>query len=523
MVSGTECLDYTSVYLQNESISRTRGDVNYKEYSMSAKKPKDIMRLAKSLVETHNLTKIRPSTVRRQYVIMRDNEKLSDDRAVEIINCSNYNRFKSWDERERYQKNVRIISPVSDDRKANSHSGYRCTCQTYMDEYECEHAMAISIAKNELSQSIIMHMPLGLKRGPGRPVKAVKGALNPQIKVNKKNSKIELSDTTITQGNALQLSLIRLPKLTRINLPHILLGNGDAIAIDSEKRLILKGFVWDNMSCSYDALFTTLWMIYFLGREEIRNTFNSTLPLMAKMYREMIGNTLTFKEANDRIRDTYFISTPIVDFRRGVFQGVSDITSHLLLQCVLSVDENEKDCFTFQYNCIKKCTNTLCIDISKERTSECALRCLFFGVDVDTTKTVTQMIIQYFALENRNFRCHVCSHQMVYTKSLVSCPLILCICFNGTSVLSEFEKVVVIKNETYDFVSALYLLGQHFRTRFNISNKAYEYDGILNGGVLKEINSKNAFCGTIFNVDKTVMMVAMSIYYVKRDGNELYV
>ena len=82
----------------------------------------------------------------------------------------------------------------------------------------------------------------------------------------------------------------------------------------------------------------------------------------------------------------------------------------------------------------------------------------------------------------------------------------------------------MIKNETYDFVSALYLLGrQHFRTRFNISNKAYEYDGMLNGGVLKEINSENAFCGTIFNVDKTVMMVAMSIYYVKKDGNELYV
>ena len=150
------------------------------------------------------------------------------------------------------------------------------------------------------------------------------------------------------------------------------------------------------MSCSYDALFTTLWIIYFLGRDEIRNSFNSTLPLMAKMYREMIGKTLTFKEANDRIRDTYFISTPIVDYSRGVYQGISDITSHLLVQCVLSVEENEIDCFTFQYNCLKKCTNTLCTEISKETTSECALRCLFFGVDVDTTKTVTEMIIQFF-------------------------------------------------------------------------------------------------------------------------------
>ena len=52
LVSGTECLDYTSVYLQNESISRTRGGVNYKEYSMSAKKPKDIIKLS-SVIPIH--------------------------------------------------------------------------------------------------------------------------------------------------------------------------------------------------------------------------------------------------------------------------------------------------------------------------------------------------------------------------------------------------------------------------------------------------------------------------------------
>ena len=155
LVSGTECLDYTSALLQNESISRTPRNVNYKKYSMSTKIPTEIMRLGKSLVDTHDLKKTRPSTVRRQYLTMRDNEELLDDRAGEIISCSNCNRFKSWDKRESFQKNVRIISPVLDNSLANSHSGYRCTSQTYMDEYECEHAMAISIAKNELSQSII--------------------------------------------------------------------------------------------------------------------------------------------------------------------------------------------------------------------------------------------------------------------------------------------------------------------------------------------------------------------------------
>jgi predicted transcriptional regulator len=76
-----------------------------------------------------------------------------------------------------------------------------------MDEYECEHAMAISIAKNELSESITMHMPLGLKKGRGRPVKATKGALNRQIEVKVKNTKTGVStenehvDVMIKKGN----------------------------------------------------------------------------------------------------------------------------------------------------------------------------------------------------------------------------------------------------------------------------------------------------------------------------------
>ena len=314
MVSGTECLDYTLAFLQNESISRTRGDVNYKEYSVSTKKPIEIMRLAKSLVEIQNLKKIRPSTVRRQYVIMRNNEKLSDDRAVEMINCSNYNRFKSWDERENFQRNVRIISPILGDRSANSHSGYRCTCQTYMDEYECEHAMAICMAKNELSKLIIMHMPLGLKRGPGRPIKAVKGALNRQIVTNLKNTKTgmttknEYLDATIREGKYILFMLVVSSQINSDYIFFIPLGNENVTTAAPERQLNLSGFIWNNMSCAYDALFTTLWIIYFTGPDIMKKTFNSTLPLMAKMYREMSDNTLTFKEANDRIRDTYFIS-----------------------------------------------------------------------------------------------------------------------------------------------------------------------------------------------------------------------
>ena len=53
-----------------------------------------------------------------------------------------------------------------------------------MDEYECEHSLAISMLKNQLSESVSMDMPLGLKKCRGRPLKAVKGALIKQPEVN---------------------------------------------------------------------------------------------------------------------------------------------------------------------------------------------------------------------------------------------------------------------------------------------------------------------------------------------------
>ena len=55
-----------------------------------------------------------------------------------------------------------------------------------MDEDECEHSLATSILKNQLSKSVSMDMPLGLKKCRGRPLKAFKWALNKQPEVNQK-------------------------------------------------------------------------------------------------------------------------------------------------------------------------------------------------------------------------------------------------------------------------------------------------------------------------------------------------
>ena len=43
--------------------------------------------------------------------------------------------------------------------------GFKCTCQDYLKEYDCLHALAMSTAKNKLSTYMSMEIPIGQKKG----------------------------------------------------------------------------------------------------------------------------------------------------------------------------------------------------------------------------------------------------------------------------------------------------------------------------------------------------------------------
>ena len=166
---------------------------------MVPKNSSDVTNKALSLTKSRDLVKLRPTILRKQYLMLKEDRDVADIEILRMINTSNRNSFTSWEEREEYFKNVRIISPLSSNRSLYCSSVYECTCPTYLDEYECEHTVAICVANNKLPESRSMHLPIGLKRGPGRPSKAVKGALNRQ-KMPEKRSKYE--DLSIVSSSA---------------------------------------------------------------------------------------------------------------------------------------------------------------------------------------------------------------------------------------------------------------------------------------------------------------------------------
>ena len=68
-----------------------------------------------------------------------------------------------------------------------------------MNEYVCEHALAISIVTKKLPNSIGLDLPVGKQKSRGRPKKAVKGALNYRSKEEAKAIKKSITESAIAE------------------------------------------------------------------------------------------------------------------------------------------------------------------------------------------------------------------------------------------------------------------------------------------------------------------------------------
>ena len=178
LVSGTQCLSYTADFIENQSISRTEGNINFKKYSYVPKKNQLVWEKAQALSIT--LGDVQPSAKNKQYIILSSATNFSKDVTLHLLNNINNNKFVDWENREEIITHVYLVSPITAADAMFRTGGFKCTCQEYLKEYDCIHALAMSIAKKKLSPYMSMEIPIGQKKKPGRPSKAVVGALNHQ-------------------------------------------------------------------------------------------------------------------------------------------------------------------------------------------------------------------------------------------------------------------------------------------------------------------------------------------------------
>ncbi len=77
-----------------------------------------------------------------------------------------------------------------------------------------------------------------------------------------------------------------------------------------------------------------------------------------------------------------------------------------------------------------------------------------------------------------NLPCLFCFHDRLNEIEFVHHPMILTITFSlHQTVPSVLEKEIILGNQRYTFVSAIYLGNQHFTQRCLLLDKIWEFDG----------------------------------------------
>ena len=86
------------MYINNESITRSPNDVNYRKYSIIPKKCNRMW--AEALVLSKELSPIQHSSLHKQYVFQSSLEKIDNKLQLAYLNIINNNRYCDWDNRE---------------------------------------------------------------------------------------------------------------------------------------------------------------------------------------------------------------------------------------------------------------------------------------------------------------------------------------------------------------------------------------------------------------------------------------
>lgn len=295
-------------------------------------------------------------------------------------------------------------------------------------------------------------------------------------------------------------------------LTNYLTGDGDDVHVNTS---IFKGFVWVNMSCSYDSVFTTLWMVYSTCGDQIKKAFNDNLPFMGEMFTQMKNNTISAEEANNNIRDYYYKPTLKNSYARGMYQSVQEIINHLLSQCIIPLyEEGQLDVFDIKTVCHKNCLLDSCELVSDLESD----KCINLSNSTNFTLRMTDMIEEHFKLQLVSYYCVNCRFQIDLSYELVGCPMIAFICFTGAFVGRNLDIDINIGIVGYTLLSALYLVGgSHFICRFNIDGMTYAYDGMVRKGVFQKVTINPPFPGTTYDADGTVLMSVQAVYYRRNE------
>jgi hypothetical protein len=239
-------------------------------------------------------------------------------------------------------------------------------------------------------------------------------------------------------------------------------------------------FPWANNSCALDATLTAYWIIH--QRENfVRSTFADEYPKIHSIFHDLHNGLIT----NIAAKDLFELMFDIDDENYKHRHHVETELVHKFIQNHLRVDLIDHDDSTFNWIYT---SDQICPNCDKNLESKPGFmhtqHCLKLP-DVCTTSspTVQKSINDIFS--DINFLiCESCNVNGAMVLETIKYPNVLHIvyapplknCLAHTPLFLQQE--IILNNEIYDIVGAVYGDNTHFIFRYLCNGKVYEADGM---------------------------------------------
>jgi hypothetical protein len=263
----------------------------------------------------------------------------------------------------------------------------------------------------------------------------------------------------------------------------------------------MKGCVWANNSCVYDSFLCGLWVAFLFGNEDFRQAFMTHLRNMGCTFMRILNHDSSFLDAKEDLLHHNFFNSGS-KLKEGSYETYSRAVAHLLSNVKISIiDEDDMNAVCYEFE--KVCENPGCPQCSQSLKTQCATDTIYLNNDLDYTSNMQSLVNEYFTNLKRSYHCSSCKSRMKEINRPTKVPILLLIHLSGKEFTFEVDKEIKVLDTTYELVYIVYYGDMHFITRMNTPLGQYEYDGMRNNAVFRNMSDNNFFGNIITDFYKT--------------------
>ena len=283
-----------------------------------------------------------------------------------------------------------------------------------------------------------------------------------------------------------------------LSLPHVM-----------EQDIRLYGLKWHNNSCSFDTILTVLLYIFHILSKDEKRKFVSSWGLFGEIFLGInVLSTDSVADGKSRMLP-FFWRNPT--FQPGTFYSLETVYEH-----ITNLIDGDDDIVRIKYDVTKICNEVGCPGIISTRHLNTSRQLSYFesfraNDDLPDDHSVEALMSNYW--DRRLDKCRTCSQPLTIFRTFDGHPSLLTV--RIARMMCSIDKEILYEGVIYSIFAVGYRGGMHFIALIKLQNEIFEYDGMVQDGLLRHVGNNVELFTNIIHQTTSTEMKAMIIWYLR--------